>query len=175
MKKAVAGFIAGIVFMIGAQAFGDSISKIGKKIQTELSVTVDGKKLNAPAIAVDGTSYAPVRAIGEATGYDVSVSGKSIALKKESANVTSTNETTQPAASAPVPTPNENTSQATINKLVALNGKIASKAADIGFTEAQLKDDPNNADLKAKLEKYKAEYADLLAQKAALEQEELNK
>ncbi|MNH42942.1 hypothetical protein D3C79_1047420 [compost metagenome] len=49
------------------------------------------------------------------------------------------------------------------------------KAADIAVTEIQLKDAPNNADLKTKLEKYKTEYADLLAQKAALEQDELNK
>lgn len=172
MKKAVAGFLAGVVFMIGAQAFGDSISKIGKKIQTEYSVTVDGKKLTVPAIAVDGTSYAPVRAIGDATGYDVTVSGKSISLDKESsATVTPTNETTQPAT--PQPTFSSGLTEAQ-NKIATINGKIATSAANITATEWQLKDDPNNTQLKAKLEQYKSEYANLLAQKAAIEQEELN-
>ncbi|MEK8206773.1 hypothetical protein NST41_14365 [Paenibacillus sp. FSL L8-0696] len=172
MKKAVAGFLAGIVFMIGAQAFGDSISKIGKKIQTEYSVTVDGKKLTVPAIAVDGTSYAPVRAIGEATGYDVTVSGKSISLDKESATVAPTNESSQTAT--PQPTFSSGLTEAQ-NKIATINGIIATAAANITATEWQLKDDPNNTELKTKLEKLKSEYAELLAQKAAIEQEELNK
>jgi hypothetical protein len=171
VKKAVAGFLAGVVFMIGAQAFGDSVSKIGKKIQTEYSVTIDGQKLTVPAIAVDGTSYAPVRAMGDATGYDVSVSGKSISLDKERVAVSSTNQTTQPAT--PQPTFSSGLTEVQ-NKLATLNGKIAAAAANITATEWQLKDDADNADLKAKLEKYKAEYADLLAQKAKIEQEELN-
>lgn len=168
MKKVVAAFIAGALMMVSVQAFGDSVSKIGKKIQTEYTVTVDGKQLTVPAIAVDGTSYAPVRAIGEAAGYDVSVSGKSISLKKESAvTVTPTSETPQPTAPA--------VKDDVTAKIISLNSKIVTAAGSLRFTEIQFKDDPNNADLKAKYEKLKAEYADLLAQKAALEQEELNK
>lgn len=173
MKKVVAAFIAGALLMVSVQAFGDSISKIGKKIQTEYTVTVDGQKLTVPAIAVDGTSYAPVRAIGEAAGYNVSVSGKSINLEKESvATMIPTSEST--ASTDPKPTANPALTNSQ-NKIATLNGKIATTAVSIGFTEIQLKDDPDNADLKDKFEKLKAEYADLLAQKAALEQEELNK
>lgn len=60
------------------------------------------------------------------------------------------------------------------NKIATLHSKILYIAGDIGVTEAQLKDDPNNTELKTKLEKLKADYASLLAQKAAIEQEELN-
>lgn len=78
MKKIIVSFLAGALLMVSVQAFGSSVSQIGKKIQTEYTVTIDGQKLKVPAIAVDGQSFAPVRAFGNAAGYEVSVSGKDI-------------------------------------------------------------------------------------------------
>ncbi|WP_348624282.1 hypothetical protein ABFT51_03490 [Paenibacillus peoriae] len=81
MKKIVAGFLAGALFTIGATSFADEIeSLVGKKIQSETSVSVNGKELDK-AIVVEGKSYAPVRSIGEAAGYTVTVEGKNVVLK----------------------------------------------------------------------------------------------
>lgn len=162
MKKVVAAFLAGALMMVSVQAFGSSISQIGKKIQTEYTVTVDGQKLTVPAIAVDGKSYAPVRAIGEAAGYDVQVSGKSISLNKESAAVSNnivnlpepTPEVIAPVTSVKEPTEKEEN----ISRLISLKGQLAKIAVDISIAEAQIKNDPNNVELKNKLEASKVEY-----------------
>lgn len=170
-KKVVAAFLAGALMMVSVQAFGDSVSQIGKKIQTELSVTVDGKKLTVPAIAVDGKSYAPVRAIGDAVGYNVAVSGKSIILSKEGGTVSDnivnipepTPEVIPPAATH---TPKLQTNESKIN---ALSHKLATLSGSIAIAEAQLKDKPDNSELQQKVVDLKAQYAELQAQLAELQ------
>ncbi|EHS59468.1 hypothetical protein [Paenibacillus sp. Aloe-11] len=98
MKKYVAGFLAGALFTIGATSFADEIqSLVGKKIQGETAVSVNGKSVDK-AIVVEGKSYAPVRSIGEATGMKVQFGKEGIALSDESSNPI--NETT-----TPTPTP----------------------------------------------------------------------
>ncbi len=71
MKKFVMGVIIGAMLSIGVSTAADSISKIGKTITNEYVVKMDGSSLDVKAIAVDGTSYAPVRAIAEAAGFAV--------------------------------------------------------------------------------------------------------
>ncbi|WP_339211908.1 hypothetical protein [Paenibacillus sp. FSL L8-0333] len=173
MKKIIVSFLAGALMMVSVQAFGSSVSQIGKKIQTEYTVTIDGKKLTVPAIAVDGQSFAPVRAFGNEAGYEVSVNGKDIFLNKGDDSIVGSQEQIVTPSAAPVATPQPSLT-GNQNKLATLHSKILYIAGDIGVTEAQLKDDPNNTELKTKLEKLKSEYAELLAQKAAIEQEELN-
>lgn len=86
MKKYVAGFLAGAVFTLSAAAFADDIkSLVGKKIQGETVVELNGQALDT-AIIVDGKSYAPVRSIGEAAGYDVSMQNKKIILDEKVSN-----------------------------------------------------------------------------------------
>ncbi|WP_052770005.1 hypothetical protein [Paenibacillus sp. IHB B 3415] len=83
MKKYIIGFLVGAIFTVSATAFADDIkSLVGKAIQGEAPVIVDGQQLDT-AIIVDGKSYAPIRSIGEAAGYSVSVDGKKIILKSE--------------------------------------------------------------------------------------------
>lgn len=82
MKKYIVGFLAGTVFAISATAFADDIqSLIGKKVQAEYTVQVNGKVMNT--VVVEGKNYAPVRAIGEAVGYSVVVDGKKVILNNE--------------------------------------------------------------------------------------------
>lgn len=88
MKKYIAGFLAGALFTIAGAAFADDIqSLIGKKIQGEAVVELNGQALDT-AIIVDGKSYAPVRAIGEAAGYDVSMQNKKIILGEKATATT---------------------------------------------------------------------------------------
>lgn len=90
MKKYVVGFLAGALFTVAGAAFADDIqSLIGRKIQGETVVELNGQTLDA-AIIVDGKSYAPVRVIGEAAGYDVSMQNKKIILEEKSAATATT-------------------------------------------------------------------------------------
>lgn len=47
------------------------VNMIGKTIQGQFPVSVDGVTLTNPAIVVDGTSFLPVRQFGETVGYAV--------------------------------------------------------------------------------------------------------
>lgn len=88
MKKYIAGFLAGALFTIAGAAFADDIQTlIGKKIQGEAVVELNGQALDN-AIIVDGKSYAPVRSIGEAAGYEVSMQNKKITLGQKEATTT---------------------------------------------------------------------------------------
>lgn len=70
MRKYFIGFIAGILVATAGVAAADGISLIGKKIQSEAVVTLDGTEIDT-AIIVDGKSYAPIRSVAEATGLKV--------------------------------------------------------------------------------------------------------
>jgi len=73
MKKYLIGFMAGIIATAAGTAYADDVveSIIGKKIEGQFPVKVAGKSLATQAAVVDGTSYLPVRAIGEALNMDV--------------------------------------------------------------------------------------------------------
>lgn len=73
MRKYLIGMIVGIALTISATTYADDItSLIGKTVQGVFPVKVNGDILAKTAIVIDGTSYLPVRAIGDAIGYDVS-------------------------------------------------------------------------------------------------------
>ncbi|MEC0139740.1 hypothetical protein P4H94_23080 [Paenibacillus macerans] len=95
MKKVVAGFVAGVLFAIGATSFADGVSLVGKKIQSEVAVTAKGEQLPDKAIVVDGKSYAPVRAVAEAAGMQVSY-GKGGIVLTETAQEPTVNQVTNP-------------------------------------------------------------------------------
>lgn len=70
---------------------------VGKQVQGQFLVKVNGKELEVQAIVIDGTSYLPVRAISEALGKEVTfdpVLGIEVKDKEVSQQVT----TTQPAS-----------------------------------------------------------------------------
>ncbi|MEK4059732.1 MULTISPECIES: hypothetical protein [Paenibacillus] len=167
MKKIAAGFLAGAILMVSAQALGATSSLVGKKIQAEYTVNVYGKKLVDPAIIIDGKSYAPVRAIGELAGYKVSISGKNINLdEKDSGAGALANDKNTNAVLGPRPTSTPDPLPAvTKNKIKQIDEKIDTVVDNILVTSSLLKTDANNAELKLKLEQYKSEYTDLLKQK----------
>jgi hypothetical protein len=79
LKKFVSGVIVGVLLFAGASVFADSASLIGKKVQGLYTIEKSGKKV-ADAIIIDGSAYAPVRAVAEATGAGLSVEGKKIIM-----------------------------------------------------------------------------------------------
>ncbi|MEK3670131.1 hypothetical protein [Paenibacillus sp. FSL R10-2771] len=165
MKKIAAGFIAGAILMVGAQALGASATLVGKAIQAEYTVKVYGKKLADPAIVIDGKSYAPVRAIGELAGFKVSVEGKTISLdEKSDGGASSSSDKNAILRPVPVITPDPALT-VTKSKIEVIDAKIDTAVNNILATSSLLKASPDSAELKQKLEQYKDEYADLLKQK----------
>ncbi|WP_211749929.1 hypothetical protein [Paenibacillus sp. Marseille-Q4541] len=67
MKKMVAAFIAGALMMVSVQAFGSGVNLIGKKIDGQADLKIDGKVVGQ-TIIVQGKSYAPVREIADGVG-----------------------------------------------------------------------------------------------------------
>lgn len=80
MKKVVIAFVAGALLMASGQVLADSVSKIGKKIDGEAKVVLNGKPLSNAVIS-EGKSYAPVRDIAEALGATASYTKGVIAIE----------------------------------------------------------------------------------------------
>ncbi|MGP3788160.1 stalk domain-containing protein [Paenibacillus sp. 1A_MP2] len=79
------GIIIGVVFSTSAGAFADTVkSMVGKKVTGEYTIVVDGKKLSDKGAVIDSRANVPARALSEALGADVSVSGKTISITSTS-------------------------------------------------------------------------------------------
>lgn len=72
MKKSIISFILGFVFATAGSVYAaDVASMIGKTVEGEFLVKVNGVTVDKKALVIDDTSYLPVRAIGEALNMDV--------------------------------------------------------------------------------------------------------
>lgn len=73
MKKFILGALVGASIMAAGSAYADDIvdSIVGKTIQGQFPVKISGKSLDTQAAVIDGTSYLPVRVIGEALNLEV--------------------------------------------------------------------------------------------------------
>ncbi|MCM3130937.1 hypothetical protein ACFQ3J_00445 [Paenibacillus provencensis] len=86
MKKAVAGFIAGAVMMVSLQAFGAGVSLIGKKIDGQADLKINGEVVGQ-TIIVQGKSYAPVREITNGVGGTVTYNKSGGAVEMSVADI----------------------------------------------------------------------------------------
>lgn len=84
MKKVLLGVLVGIILSVPMYAAAEKLPAIiGKTVQGTTSILI-GVEYAADAIIIDGTSYAPVRAIAELVGMGVSFeNGKIILTEKE--------------------------------------------------------------------------------------------
>lgn len=85
MKKFLSGMIAGLFLFAGATVFADSSSLIGQKVQGLFVIEKSGVKVS-DAVVINGTAYAPVRAVSEATGVTLQVEGKKIIMGNDNNN-----------------------------------------------------------------------------------------
>lgn len=81
MKKFISGIIVGALLFTSASAFAGSVSLIGQKVQGLFTIEKAGTKI-ADAVIINGTAYAPVRAVSEATGTTLTVEGKKIIMSE---------------------------------------------------------------------------------------------
>lgn len=82
MKKwtyIVGGFALGLVVALTTNtAYGAVQSLVGKKVTGEMTVIVNGTKLQDKGAVIEGKTNAPVRALIDALGADLKVDGKTI-------------------------------------------------------------------------------------------------
>ncbi|OPG98614.1 copper amine oxidase [Chryseobacterium mucoviscidosis] len=87
MKKVAyiaGGILIGVVLSTAGGAFADTVkSMVGKKVTGEYTVIVDGKKLSDKGAVIDSRANVPARALSDALGADVQVSGKTITITSE--------------------------------------------------------------------------------------------
>lgn len=77
MKKFIVGFLLGLLLSFSFSVYAEVQSLIGRTVQGMFPVKVNGVKLEKQAIVIDGTSYLPVRTLGESLGFDVYFDEKS--------------------------------------------------------------------------------------------------
>ncbi|MDH6427284.1 MULTISPECIES: hypothetical protein [unclassified Paenibacillus] len=82
MKKIISGVIAGALLLVGVSAFAAPGSLVGQKVQGLFSIEKGGEKI-ADAVIINGTAYATVRAVSEATGAALTIEGKKIIMSTE--------------------------------------------------------------------------------------------
>lgn len=74
MKKFVVGMIVGILIAFSASAHAETLKLVGKVVQQEMPVSLNGEVLDSKGAIIDGVTYVPVRAVAEAldlkVGYD---------------------------------------------------------------------------------------------------------
>lgn len=87
MRKYVVGFIIGAVFASAFPAYGAVSSMIGKKVQAENTVIVNGKVLDVKSVNIGGTTYAPNRAIANALGLDIKFENGQVTFESKEGEV----------------------------------------------------------------------------------------
>lgn len=83
MKKKIIGVVAAALLVGGSIGYAASSSLIGAKVTGLFTINQNGKKI-ADAVIINGSAYAPVRAISEATGTGLTVEGKTINMESKS-------------------------------------------------------------------------------------------
>ncbi|BFH71208.1 hypothetical protein J27TS7_58960 [Paenibacillus dendritiformis] len=79
MKKFISGVIVGALIMLSPQVYGAASSVIGKKIDGEMIVKIDGKQAGTAAV-VEGKSYLPVRDVAKELGLNIKVENKEVVI-----------------------------------------------------------------------------------------------
>lgn len=147
MKKIATVALLSLSLFVGAAAFAASSSLVGQKVQGLFTVKKDGVKI-ADAVIINGTAYAPVRAVAEAAGVDLSVSGKEIIMKDSAtsaspANISDHVETNQPSA-----TPGVMSKEALIAAIAKKQEAIdLFKEVNINTWESMIRENPKSSSI----------------------------
>ncbi len=100
MRKYLIGALVGAALALSFNVSAAVESLIGKSVQGEFVVKLNGNELPNKAAVVDGSSYLPVRAIGESLGLEVDFENNEVLLnepkKEDTSQVTEPQPQTEP-------------------------------------------------------------------------------
>lgn len=125
-------------------------SLIGKKIQAEYTINVDGKELDSKAIVVDGVSHLPVRKVSEIYGADIKVKDKTITMNTN-VNSETSGSSTQSEDSSPADRRKDNSKD-----IEGFNMSLENVNRWLEESKASLEQQKKNLDVAIK-EKYDSE------------------
>ncbi|GCL71805.1 hypothetical protein PN4B1_17100 [Paenibacillus naphthalenovorans] len=174
MRKYLIGALVGAALALSFNVSAAVESLIGKSVQGEFVVKLNGNELPNKAAVVDGSSYLPVRAIGESLGLEVDFENNEVLLNEPKKEDTS-QVTVQPVS------PTESESPVTIEsiefKIRDVKSNIQTLTQIIDYNEKDIKFNPDRESSvrpwidrdKATIERLQAELAELERQKAALQ------
>lgn len=170
MRKYVIGMLIGFCLSLGVGAHAEVSNFVGRVIEGAFPVKYNNASIGE-GLVVDGTTYLPVRRLGEAMGLNVSFDADlGVSLTKSVTDTTyDTTKEVQPVVTTQVTT--EPVKPAlTIEQL---DMKINTRKADIWSVNAWISSHTANSagytDIKDRLTKYETELADLERQKSALQ------
>lgn len=159
MKKFVSGIIVGALLFAGVSAAADGVGIIGKKVTGVYTIEKNGKQI-AEAAIINGSAYAPVRAVAEASGAGLTVEGKRI-IMSEGAAVSTSNDI---AINVPTSAENRELLETAIKQK---EFNIADLEKSIGIYESMAKELANNGDLGKRAQSSADEYKKLVEQRKA--------
>lgn len=82
MRRFVSGLLLGALIFGGSSVLADGVVWTGKTIEGELPVFYNGEPLVAKAIVVEGTSFLPLRTIGNTLGAKVEYKDGAVYVEK---------------------------------------------------------------------------------------------
>lgn len=127
MKKIVFGIIIGAGLTFAVQAGAETISNVGKKVQAEYEVIVDGKSLPVMAVAVGGTTLTPNRALADAVGYDIAFENDTVTFTKKKVATEIVGIESPAVGTDPVVVANP-----TVDELTTINNRIKELTGQMG-------------------------------------------
>lgn len=180
MKKFVMGLIIGAGFMFSMSVNAEGVANfVGKTIQGQFPVKVNGETIDNPGIVIDGVSYLPTRTIAEIAGFEVKFNSESgIELNKEEPTTMSMVEEVSKVETIPTPTAtevDENIVVDTVNieeQIKGIEAMIEHYNVSIYMTEEMIEkasDEAAKEKLRADIELQREEIRRLEAEKAELE------
>lgn len=138
VKKFISGIIVRALLFGAVPTFAAS-GLLGQKVQGIFTVEKNGTKL-ADAVVINGSAYAPVRAVAEASGVNLKVEGKKIIMLSESSeNISEVNSVKISTLKATITNLESNIEITTKGELASSEANlIAAKESDNGTPESAL-------------------------------------
>lgn len=170
MRKYIIGMLFGIALTIGVGAHAEVSSLVGRVIEGVFPVTYNAAPIGE-ALVLDGTTYLPVRKLGEAMGLNVSFDADlGVSLTK---SVTETTYDVPQEVKPVVTTPSNTDPVKPVLTIEQLDEKIRFAKSNVRSMQMSLENrpttDPVYQTFKDRLARYETELADLERQKAELQ------
>lgn len=176
MRKYIVGTVFGFILATAFSAHAEVVNMIGKVVDGAFPVKVNGAAVDQQAVVIDGTSYLPVRAMGDALGMDVKFDAN-LGIELSQKAVVKTMATPSATPPQPLMTPQEKQEQIQYVKQmiemknIAINGLKQSISDDEEYAKNNQDQPllPRTEQMRKKLPELQQQLTDLETQLAQLQ------